>query len=97
MPPTLLDELTKDKKRKSHPKADSVELAAVVQIPSFVELTDDDGIKVCINADHIISMMPYTLRKKEYTRVETSHDNFYVEEKPVDILALIRKAAGKEG
>ena len=97
MPPTLLDELAKDKKRKSHPKADSVELAAVVQIPSFVELTDDDGIKVCINVNHIITMMPFTLRHKQYTKVETRTNNYYVEETPEDILALIRKAAGNEG
>lgn len=97
MPPTLLYKLAKNKKRESHPKSDSVELAAVVQIPSFVELTDDDGIKVCINSNHIITMMPFTLRHKEYTKVETRTNNYYVKETPEDILALIRKAAGKEG
>lgn len=97
MPPTLLYKLAKNARRDRHPKSDSVELAAVVQIPSFVELTDDYGIKVYINPNHIITMMPHTLRKKEYTKVYTGNDTYYVEEKPEDIMALIRKSAGKEG
>lgn len=64
-------------------------------MPIMIQLTDDYGNKVYINANHIISMMPYTLRKKEYTKVDTGNDAFYVEEKPVDILTLIRIAAGK--
>ena len=70
MPPTLLYRLIKNSRRGSHPKADLVGLAAVVETPAFVELTDDDGIKVCINANHIITMMPFTLRHKQYTKVE---------------------------
>ena len=97
MPPTLLYRLIKNSRRGSHPKADLVGLAAVVETPAFVELTDDDGIKVCINANHIITMMPFTLRHKQYTKVETRTNNYYVEETPEDILALIRKAAGNEG
>jgi hypothetical protein len=97
MLPTLLYRLAKNARRESHPKTDSVELEAVVLTPLFIELTDDVGIKVYINTNHILSMMPYTLRKKEYTKVETRTDIYYVEETPKDILALIREAAGTEG
>jgi hypothetical protein len=66
-------------------------------MPILIQLTDDDGIKVYINANQILSMMTYTLRNKRYTKVETRNYTHYVEETPEDILALIRKAAGKEG
>lgn len=64
-------------------------------MPIMIQLTDDDGIKVYINANHIVSMMPYTLRKKEYTRVDTSHDTFYVKESPEEVARIVNEVAAK--